>query len=453
MAFKKLIPSLLLIAFVGKSFSQSRHVVLISIDGFRPEMYRDSTWPTPNLQWLKKRGTYADHMLSVFPAYTHPAHAAMETGALPARSGIAYNQPRNSKGEWNWYYDSIKAPTIWAAIKRAGMTTAAIMWPNTVDGDITYNLSEIWDKDHPGDRATVVRHHAIPKGIYEEIEQFATGRLDSTNMNDDYLIMDENTGRMAAYLFKKYKPNFLALHFACVDGMEHEFGRDADSVRLAVACNDRAIGDVLLAIRQSGLEDSTTVIIVGDHGFSTIHTVFRPNLLINGLPAAFVAAGGSAFLYCRRGTQKDEIPGIIQSVRDSLDRLPSDKRQLFRVMDRAELDQLGADSDAVLALSAVPGLVFSGSIQRAPVKNQGPGTLIQQSPLDGVFIASFGGHHGYDPRIPEMYTGFIAAGARIKKGGFVKELCVTDIAPLIAALLEIEFKTPDGKLVGGIIEH
>ena len=83
--------------------------MLISVDGFRPEMYQDKLWPTMNMQVLMKRGVYAKHMLSVFPACTHPPHAAMETRALSARSVIAYNQLRNSTCDWNWYYDSIKA--------------------------------------------------------------------------------------------------------------------------------------------------------------------------------------------------------------------------------------------------------------------------------------------------------------------------------------------------------
>lgn len=166
-----------------------------------------------------RRGVYADHLKSVFPAYTHPSHAAMITGALPARSGITYNQPKNSKGDWYWYYDSIKAPTIWKAIKEKGMTTAAIMWPNTVDGDITYNISEIWDKDHPLDRATLVRQHARPTGIFEELEQNATGRLDSTNMNDEVFSLDENAGRMAAYIFQKIPSQFYGRTF-CLCGWE-----------------------------------------------------------------------------------------------------------------------------------------------------------------------------------------------------------------------------------------
>ncbi len=67
----------------------TKHVILISIDGFHPDMYLDKSWPTPNLRELMKAGTYAGHMLSVFPVYTYPSHTAMLTGALPARSKIS----------------------------------------------------------------------------------------------------------------------------------------------------------------------------------------------------------------------------------------------------------------------------------------------------------------------------------------------------------------------------
>jgi len=433
--------------------AQVSHVILISIDGLHPDMYLNANWPDPNLRHLMAAGTYSDKLISVFPAYTYPSHTAMLTVAMPARSKVTLNQPINSQGEWNWYAKYNHAPTIWTALRKKGLTTAAVMWPGTVDHpDITYNLSEIWDVERPNDRATEVRRHAVPKGIFEEIEQNATGRLDGTNMNDNYFSLDENAGRMAAYIFQKYKPNFLALHFATVDGEEHEFGRDADSVRLAIAANDRAIGDVMEAIRKSGLKDSTAVIIVGDHGFSTIHEITRPNMLIRSLPVRFIAAGGSAFLYHIRSKVNMDDQQLIKAVTDSLNLVPQDKRTQFRIIYRQELNQMGADSSAMLALSAEPGLVFSGASQPQQSENHGPGTLIQNNKLDGLFIPTTGGHHGYDPNIPDMYTGFIAEGAGIIKGGHIKELSVTDIAPLIAELLGIEFNAPDGKLIPGILK-
>lgn len=448
---KKQILTIIIILAGLYAKGQVKHVILISIDGFHPDMYLDKSWPAPNLRELVKTGTYADHMLSVFPSYTYPSHTAMLTGALPARSGIYFNQPKNSRADWNWFMSAIKVPTLWQALKMQGLTTAAVEWPVSVDEGITWNIPEIWSDEYP-DRITEARKYATP-GLIEEIEKNATGKLDSTNMNEDYFSMDANSARMAAYIFKTYHPALLAVHFAEVDGAEHDFGRDADTVRLAVGAVDRAIGDILETVQRSGQKDNTAIIIVGDHGFSTIHTVFRPNMLIKGIDAKFIAAGGSAFLYLTKPVSLSSSKAeLVRAVTDSLNKLPKDKRKLFRIIDRKELDRMGADSAAILALAAVPGVVFSGSTAPAKVTNNGPGTMIQNNPLEGVFIETKGGHHGYDPNIPEMYTGFIAYGAGIQKGGHIKELCVTDIAPLIAKLLGIDFKVPDGKLVQGIVK-
>ncbi|MBO9573525.1 MAG: alkaline phosphatase family protein, partial [Chitinophagaceae bacterium] len=162
------------------TYSQVKHIILVSIDGLRPEMYLDKSWSTPNLRYLMKNGTYADHMKSVFPAYTFPSHTAMITGALPARSKICYNQPTGSKGEWNWDVNLIKVPTLWQAMHNNKLTTAAIMWPGATNGDIDYNLAESWELSTPDDRISKTRKTGTP-GLVDEIEINATGKLDSTN--------------------------------------------------------------------------------------------------------------------------------------------------------------------------------------------------------------------------------------------------------------------------------
>jgi len=441
--------SAILIFFINTGVGQPiKHVVLISIDGFRPEFYLDKSWPAPNLQLLMQHGVYAHHMKSVFPSYTYPSHTAMLTGALPARSGIFFNQPKTSRGEWNWFTSAIKVPTLWQQLKRNNMATAAIEWPVSVDSTITYNIPEIWNNAHPEDRITETRKYSTP-GLIEEVEHYATGKLDSTNMNEEYFSLDENAGRTAGYILKTKRPSLLAVHFACVDGMQHGYGRDADSVRLAVAVVDRAIGEIIEAMVQAGLEDSTAVLIVGDHGFSNVQGVFRPNMLLTGMPGRFITSGGSAFLYSS-SKNPIEISSLVSSLAKKIDSLPSEMKKLFRIVQREELNRMGADSAAILALAAVPGTVFTASVVATKPVNNGPGTTIQQGPSNQLFYPSSGGHHGYDPNLPEMYTGFIAFGAGIEKGKSIDSLTVTDIAPLIAKLLGVVFSTPDGKIIPGI---
>lgn len=185
------------------------------------------------------------------------------------------------------------------------------------------------------------------------------------------------------------------------------------AARLAFEADEQAIGDVLEAVDQTNLKDSTTIIIVGDHGFRIINTVFKPNMMLQNVNAAFMIVGGSAFLYPYLSAKKNHIAAIIKSVTDSLNKLTADKRKLFRIIDRKELDKMGAHSTATLALAAMPGLVFSGSVGAVSTYSTGPGTKLQESNLDGVFLPKRGCHHCYGPNIPQMWTGFIAAGTGI----------------------------------------
>jgi len=104
-----------------------------------------------------KKGTYAKGLKSVFPAYTYPSHTAMVTGALPARSGIYYNQPKTAGGQWDWFSTSIRVPTIWKVLRANGLTTAAVQWPLSAMDAITYSVPEIFDIHHPDDRITLTR--------------------------------------------------------------------------------------------------------------------------------------------------------------------------------------------------------------------------------------------------------------------------------------------------------
>lgn len=431
-----------LLNLIPAAFAQAtKHVILISIDGLRPEFYLDASWPAVNMQQLKTKGVYAQKVKSVFPSFTYPSHVAMLTGALPARSGIYYNapfEPEGATGKWSWFLKDIKVPTIWNGVKAAGLTSAAIEWPVSVGEDITYNIPEIWDPKKPEDRITETRKYAT-KGLIEEIELNATGKLDGENMNEEHLSLDENAGRMAAYIFKKYKPGFIAVHFASVDGAQHEQGREGDKVRKAVATVDRAIGNILEAIELVKMNDSTSVIITGDHGFTNMKQVLRPNIWLKQAKllgegknwnVKFQPAGGSAFLYVQKA--KDE--GLVSKVKDLITQLPAEIQKYFTVYDRNKLDAMGADSNAVLALAAVPGIVFGGGTQ---------GEVI--SAIKG------GGHHGYDPEMPEMYTGFIGYGAGFKSGTGIEQMSVKDIAPIIAKLLGLKFKSQDGILYPGLV--
>lgn len=427
----------------GKGFTQKvEHVILISIDGFRPDFYLDPSWGMVNLRQMMENGVYAEGVNSVFPTVTFPNHTTMITGVRPDKHGIYYNNPfdpKSSSSEWHWYSDAIKSKTLWDAVHQAGKTTASINWPVSVGAPVSYNFPIFKEKGIS--RLEAIEKYATPKGLLKEVQEKATGELESIDfgMEQDYLILDENMARISAYLIRQYKPALTTLRLSCVDHCQHIEGRDGDMVRRAVSGVDRALRTIMEAIERADISENTAVIIAGDHGFVNRHTLIAPNIWLEkaGLQkdlksgnweAKFHTAGGSAFLMLNEKNNHK----VLQKVKTILGNLPEGQKKLFKIIERKELENLGADPDAALALAAIKGVAFSAA-------NDGD-----------IIKAGKGGTHGYFPDFDEIQTGFVGYGAGFKKGIVVPIMGMEDIAPMVAELLGITLETTDGTLYPGM---
>jgi predicted AlkP superfamily pyrophosphatase or phosphodiesterase len=429
----------------AKATAQSgRHVILITIDGMRPEFYEDPGWPAPNLQHMMKEGAYAVRVRPVFPTVTLPNHTSMITGAMPARHGVYYNAPFNPLSTamaWNFFAKVIRVPTLFDALHAAGRVTAAVDWPVTVGAPIDYNFPDYWGFSDTTDNIALIRAGVTPKGLWDELQTNVLGRVPSEEINSDHFLRtDENAGRIAAYLVQKYKPAFTAFHITETDHAQHDHGRDGYEVRAAVAAADRAVGDVLEAVERAGIKDSTTILICGDHGFADIHSALFPNIWLYKAGffqkgahwrAKFHSASGSAFLYLEDPKDQKTLTGIKQL----LAALPAKYKNLFRLLDRPELDRLGVDSAAALALAPTIGIAVGNSYEG-----------------DVLVYGTHGGTHGFMNDEPDMFTGFIAYGAGINKGAILYEMGTQDVAPIIVQLLGLNFNCPDGILWTGMLK-
>jgi hypothetical protein len=440
---KVLIALGLFIACVPVLRAQQAHVVLITVDGFRPEFYKDPSWGMVHLRQAMAKGSYSDGVRGVFPSVTYPSHTTIVTGVKPIKHGIYYNtppEPQGATGRWYWEYDSLKVPSIWSAAKEAGLSTACVMWPVTVNAPINYRIPEYWflpkEKGGKNDNAGGMSKEAYPAGLYEEIQENVGGK-----MANNYFTADVNNARMTAYLIMKYKPSFTAVHLADVDHFEHEEGRDGDKVRSAVASADQAIKTILDAVEKAGIGEHTTVIVTGDHGFVDIHTQLNPNVLLvkaglkdnvnkGNWKAFFHSSGGSTFLHLKDKNDKQTLAKVMSVLKA----MPVGQQKLFRIVDRSELDKVGADPTVALALAPVQGVTFGGSMEGE------------------VMRAVKGGTHGYFPDFKEIETGFVAFGKGIQKNAVIPQMGLEDIAPLIAHLLSINFPSADGVLYPGLLE-
>jgi hypothetical protein len=237
----------------------------------------------------------------------------------------------------------------------------------------------------------------------------------------------------------------MLVHIIGLDHVRHRLGRDNPRARRAVAAADRAVARIVETVERLALLDRTTLIVTGDHGSVDVHTALLPNVwlrdagVIPSHPAAhawrawFHASGGSAFLRLQAPRDSTEAGDVVAAVRATLSALPQGIRTLFRVVERAELDQLGADPDSPLALAATAGVVFS---------SDGDGVAQQ---------AAHGAGHGYHPTLNDMLTGFVASGAGVRAGAVVPLMPLEDIAPLVAELLQLDLPDVDGTLLPGLV--
>lgn len=419
--------------------ARAEHVVLISIDALKPEWYLDPKWPAPAMQQLYREGAHAAAVRVGFPSLTYPGHTSLATGALPARHGITNNRKFEPVPDPAWPCESslVRVPALWDAVRAKGLTCASVLWPLTKGAPIDWNLPEIWPGGE-GDLVAALRGNDQPHGLLEELEREAAGTLTPENFNNKWIAHDLRVALIAEYLFERYRPSLLLVHTqASVQVPQEPDWRNPRRLR-AIAGSDQVVSMILEVIERTKTWDKTAVIVAGDHGNTEVHTAVRPNiwLMDGGLRgpllqnsewrATFYALGGSAFLRLRDAAAEGEV-------RRALDALPRAMRETFRIVDRDELDRLGADPEAPFALTASPGFVLDD-------RTDGP--ALQPNP---------GMSHGHHPDLPDMHTGFIAKGAGIRAGASVPLLPQTCIAPLIAELLGLDFDAPDGVLYPGLL--
>jgi len=421
------------------------HVLLVSIDGLRPEFYLDSTWPAPTLQMIAHRGATARRVRGVYPSVTYPSHTTLITGALPARHGIFYNAPfapEGNGGAWYWYSKDIRVPTLWDAARTAGRATAALGWPVTVGAPVDFLLPEIWPLDSSHNLLTTLRENSYPPTLLADLERGATGPLQADSLSLDHLDHDLHFAAMAAWLIREKHPDLLAIHFVEADHFQHQEGRQGTTVKRALAAIDASLTMLCQALIDSHRDASTSWVITGDHGFLDRQRLLAPNVwlrdagLLQALPghgdwkAVFHVTGAAAFLHIKDSRDQASV----QAVRRLLAKLPDSQRSLFTVLGPDDLARLHAAPEAALALDPIPGVDVTDRID-VP-----------------VLSATHGGQHGYRMRDPGIFTGLVAAGPGIRVGRQIRELNMQDIAPLVARLLDVKFHAPDGKLPSALLD-
>ncbi|MEP7118936.1 MAG: ectonucleotide pyrophosphatase/phosphodiesterase [Acidobacteriota bacterium] len=422
------------------------HVIVISIDGFRPAVYldaaREGVW-LPNMQALRAAGSSADGVQVSYPSLTYVSHTSLATGVRPARHGVISNtkfDPPTGSAQWYYEVESLKVPAIWDRVKAAGLTTAVASWPVTVGAAIDVRFPE--SNQAPPDSTWLARARkestpGLVDAVVKELGGFGE------NDNRSAVQRDRFTAAVAAHIIRNDRPNLLMTHLMETDAAQHADGPGSPAARDAIQHIDAHIGAIVRAVDEAGIRARTAIIVTGDHGFSRVHALLQPNVILRqhgwlttdaqGHVATWQAAVHATAIRLKNPADHALAAQIEQVFRAEA---KGRYRGIFRVVSRPELDDFGAYPEAAFFIEPVEGYYVTDGVMD-----------------DAVLVGTTRfGAHGFLPTEPRMYTGFIAAGAGLRQGVPLTVLRQIDIAPTIARLLGVAMPDVDGVPIVGVLK-
>lgn len=453
-AFKYLTSLVVFVAFIltvsaqqtsapPRETSKAKRALIISIDGLDARyLLRADEYglKIPTLRRLMREGAMAA-VIGVYPSVTYPSHTTIVTGATPARHGIVNNTlfeppPMKPTGSWFWFARDIKADTLWDAAARRGLSVGLVSWPvSTGAGD--WNVPEIWKPGtRPFESRDTVREYARPRGLIEEVESADADLFKRLTPDEG----DDMRTRFAEYIIAHKRPQLMLVHLFDLDHFEHDHGPFTPQAFAILEKVDGYVERLLAAASRAGTLDETAVLVVSDHGFMRISKTIHPLVVLEraGLLKAErdgagkkvvtdwrampYVAGGACFIILRDPQDAEALARAREAFR------PYMQQGILRIINKNELELLGADPRAAFALDANEGYAFGGSFAE-----------------DAVGPSSSRGTHGYLPTLPDYRASFIAAGAGIGRKGKIGEIRMIDIGPTVARLLGLELRDAQGR--------
>jgi predicted AlkP superfamily pyrophosphatase or phosphodiesterase len=418
----------------------SAPVVLISIDGLKPDYVLEATkhgLKIPHLRRLATEGVHATGVVGVVPTVTYPSHTTMVTGVAPSKHGILTNNPFDPLGRnlggWYWYAEDIQVPTLWDVAAQAGRVTSSVDWPVTVGANITHNIAQYW-RASTSDDQKILRAVSSP-GLLREAERTIGPYPEG---NDYTIAADSRRAQFNVFLLRQKRPHFHLCYFSGLDTEQHRSGPYSQQTFAVLEQTDELVGQVRAAAEQAG-SGRAVICVVSDHGFVRTEKELHLNaalaeaglLQLNefGRVQSWRAfawyAGGSAGIVVREADDQKTR----EEVRTLLSQLTSeDESGIDRVIAGSEATTLGGFNGVEWVVSMRPGYRL-GTNLRGPARIAG----------------KVGGTHGYLPDVPEMDACFFLAGPGIASGVSLGRIDMRDIAPTLAGLLGLSLPTADGR--------
>jgi len=204
--------------------SVTRNVVLVSVDGLRPDAI--DRFAAPTLQRLMREGSYSLLARTIMPSTTLPSHTSMLSGEPPDQHGVLWNNVTSAKT------DVVEFSTVFSVARAHGYHTAAF-----------FSKAKFSPLQRPG----TLDYSQAPGGWW--------GRWSSERTVDD----------VRAYL-QTERPNVLFVHLSDADAAGHSSGWMSNAYGRAVQATDAALAQLLVAAEEAYGVGNYSVLVTADHG-------------------------------------------------------------------------------------------------------------------------------------------------------------------------------------------
>lgn len=426
-----------------------QHLIVISFDALSTLDF-DIINSLPNFSKYIRNSSFCRKVYSVYPSLTYPAHTTIVTGRYPKNHGIVNNtllQPNRVKPDWYWYRKHIKGTTLYDEAIDSGMKVAALLWPVTGRSRIQYNMPEIFPNRPWQNQILVSLLSGSP--LYQIILNHRFGHL-RKGLKEPFL--DNFVHESALHTIKHYAPNLMLIHYTDLDSQRHHHGFHSKEAQAALIRHDTRLGEIIGVLKEQGIYDNSTIVLLGDHSALDEDTVVKPNILLKNSGyikldekdriidwiALCKNCDGSAYIYAKANADLNDLFKLL------IDFSKSENSGIEAVYTGQQALEMGADPKCAFMLEARKGYYFSDDIKGDLITKLHPDDIGQK---DHATAAT----HGYSPFKDNYTTMFFASGKGIKSNIEIPSMNLVDEGPTLAKLLGLNLKDTDGRVLSEIL--
>lgn len=302
----------------------AEHVVVVVWDGMRPDFI--SPQYCPNLYSLATNGVFFRRHHPAYISSTEVNGAAIATGANPGRNGIlansAYEPELNllssvategidtiRRGDALSGGHYIMTPTAAEVLQAAGIPT--IIAGSKLVAQF-HDRSRVKTTPAQKQSVTLYEGKTIPRDLAEGLKKVNEDKAFPPTITQPNSPQDNWTTRsLTKALWKNGVPKYTLLWLSDPDKSQHETGVGSPTSLEGIESSDKNLGDVIKTLKDKGVWEKTDIMVVSDHGFSTIYRTPNVQAIIKkaGINAVtkfedpdkgdvlVVGLGGSVLLY------------------------------------------------------------------------------------------------------------------------------------------------------------